>query len=258
MAMMPDHLLHAGNRLAYLRQDGVGPGVVFLGGYCSDMTGTKAEFLAENCAGTRRAFLRFDYRGHGQSEGRFRDGCIGDWFDDALTIFDHCTSGLQILVGSSMGGWLALKLALARPERIVGLVGIAAAPDFTEDLVWDRLTPAARTQLERDGYVQEQCASGAQPLIYTHKLVVEGRQHLLLRGDIPVRCPVRLLQGQRDADVPWATAYKIAERVKTGDARVTLVEDGNHRLSRAEDCALLWSTLQELIAITTNFETKHH
>ncbi len=256
--MTPNHLLHAGHRLAYMRQDGSGPGIVFLGGYCSDMTGTKAGFLAAQCATAERAFLRFDYRGHGQSEGRFRDGCIGDWFDDALTLFDQCTEGPQILVGSSMGGWLGLKLALARPDRVVGMVGIAAAPDFTEDLVWNQLTSAARQQLERDGYVQQQCAPGAQPLIYTRKLVEEGRRHLLLRDAIPLRCPLRLLQGRCDADVPWETAQQIAERVKTADVRVTLIEDGDHRLSRGEDCTLLWEKIQELIAITLNLKAEHH
>lgn len=247
---------HQDRRLAYLRQDGVAPGVLFLGGYCSDMTGTKAGFLAEQCAKTGRGFLRFDYRGHGQSEGRFRDGCIGDWFDDALAIFDACTVGAQILVGSSMGGWLALKLALARPERVVGLVGIAAAPDFTEDLLWNKLSGAARQQLERDGYLQEQAAPEAQPMIYTHNLVVEGRRHLLLRDAIALRCPVRLLQGQGDVDVPWETAIKIAAQVTAQDVRVTLIKDGDHRLNRPEDCALLWAAVQELVAITANLKAE--
>ena len=240
-----------------MHQPGAGPGVMFLGGYCSDMTGTKAGYLAAQCAETGQGFLRFDYRGHGQSEGRFRDGCIGDWFDDALAIFDRCTAGPQLLIGSSMGGWLALKLALARPDRVVGLIGIAAAPDFTEDLVWDQLSPAARTQLERDGYMQEQGAPAAQPLIYTYKLVTEGRQHLLLRGEIALQCPLRLLQGQCDADVPWATAHKIAARATTADKQVILVKDGDHRLSRAEDCALLWATVQELITVTANAKADH-
>lgn len=245
-------------RLAYQRQDGESPGVIFLGGYCSDMTGTKAGFLAEQCSNSGRGFLRFDYRGHGQSDGRFRDGCIGDWFDDALAVFDACSAGAQILVGSSMGGWLALKLALARPERVVGLVGIAAAPDFTEDLLWDKLSVAARQQLERDGYLQEQATPTAQPMIYTHKLVLEGRRHLLLRSAIALRCPVRLLQGQGDADVPWETALKIAAQVTAQDVRITLIKDGDHRLNRPEDCALLWAAVEELVAITANLKAKNN
>lgn len=229
---------------------------MFLGGYCSDMTGTKAGFLAEQCTKTGRSFLRFDYRGHGQSEGRFRDGCIGDWFDDVLAVFDACTVGPQILVGSSMGGWLALKLALARPERVAGLVGIAAAPDFTEDLLWNKLSLEARQQLEREGYLQEQATPAAQPMIYTHNLVIEGRRHLLLRDVIALRCAVRLLQGQGDLDVPWETALKIAAQVTAQDVRVTLIKDGDHRLNRPEDCALLWGAVQELVTVAANLKAE--
>ncbi len=248
---MTQTLQHDGHRLAFLRQEGRSPGILFLGGYCSDMTGTKAGFLAEQCAAAGQGFTRFDYRGHGQSEGRFRDGCIGDWFSDALAVFDGATAGPQILVGSSMGGWLALKLALARPERVAALVGIAAAPDFTEDLVWERLSPADREGLLQDGYVHEMAAPpGVQPLIYTRKLVEEGRHHLLLRQPLDVRCPVRLLQGRQDADVPWETAEKIADKLTSKDVRIIMIEDGDHRLSRSQDCALLWSALEELGAQT--------
>lgn len=238
---MPSFLAHNQRRLAYESQAGAAPGVMFLGGYFSDMTGTKAQYLAAQCAAAARAFLRFDYSGHGQSEGRFRDGCIGDWYDDALTMFDHATQDKQILVGSSMGGWLALKLALARPQRVRAVIGIAAAPDFTEDLVWARLSSDDRARLEREGYIM---GEGQDALIYTHKLVMEARQHLLLRAPIALSCPLHLLQGQQDDAVPWRTAEQIATRIARDDVTVTLIPDGDHRLSRPQDLALLWQTLQ--------------
>ncbi len=238
---MPSYLEHNNRRLAYETQPGAVPGVVFLGGYFSDMTGTKAQFLAAQCAAAGRAFLRFDYSGHGQSAGRFREGTIGDWYDDTLALFDHCTSGAQILVGSSMGGWLALKLALARPQRVRAVIGIAAAPDFTEDLLWGRLSPDDRARLVNEGYIM---GEGQDALIYTHRLVTEARQHLLLRAPIHLACPLHLLQGQQDDAVPWQTAEQIAAKVARDDVAVTLVPDGDHRLSRPQDLDLLWQTLQ--------------
>lgn len=241
---MVSFITHNQRRLAYEAQAGTTPGLLFLGGYFSDMTGTKAQFLAESCAAERRAFVRFDYNGHGQSEGRFRDGCIGDWFSDALAVFDQCTTGPQIIIGSSMGGWLALKLALARPDRIAGLIGIAAAPDFTEDLVWDMLDEADKVRMQREGYL---AGKGADALIYTHKLIEEGRQHLLLRSPLTLACQVRLLQGQQDDAVPWQTALKIQQALPAEQVTVKLIADGDHRLSRPQDLALLWQTVQGLL-----------
>lgn len=241
---MPQFLPHDGINLAYAKQPGQTPGVMFLGGYYSDMTGTKAQFLAAQCAQADRAFIRFDYRGHGQSGGRFRDGCIGDWFGDALAILDQRTAGPQLLVGSSMGGWLALKLALARPGRVCGVIGLAAAPDFTEDLVWNLLSAEDKAKLERDGFISD---AGAEPLIYTLKLVQEGRQHLLLRQDITLACPVHLLQGQMDDAVPWQTAVRIKQAIKGAPVTLTLIPDGNHRLSREEDCSLLWQSVSAML-----------
>lgn len=240
---MPSFLVHNQRHLAYESHGGKAPGVMFLGGYFSDMTGTKAQFLSMQCSAAGRAYLRFDYSGHGQSAGRFRDGCIGDWYDDALAMFDHATQGKQILIGSSMGGWLALKLALARPQRVHAVIGIAAAPDFTEDLVWERLSPDERTRLAADGYI---LGEGQDALIYTHKLVTEARQHLLLRAPIPIACPLHLLQGKQDEAVPWRTAEQIAARVARDDVTVTFVPDGDHRLSRPQDLALLWHTLERI------------
>jgi pimeloyl-ACP methyl ester carboxylesterase len=240
--------LHGQNgvSIAYHRTRGKSPGVVFLGGFMSDMTGTKAATLEEFCRARGQAFLRFDYRGHGASSGRFEDGTIGVWADDALAAFDQLTDGPQILVGSSMGGWIALLTALARRGRVAGLVGIAAAPDFTEDLLWDAFSPDQRTELQRQGVLRLPSKYSDKPYSITLKLIEEGRRHLLLRDAIDLACPVRLLHGMRDPDVPWQRSLKLAERVTTGDVRVVLVKEGDHRLSREQDLALLCRSVEEL------------
>ncbi len=232
--------------LAYCATAGAGPGIVFLGGFGSDMTGTKATALEE--AATRRghAFLRLDYSGHGQSEGRFVDGSIGEWFADALAVFDAMTEGPQIVVGSSMGGWIALLLARARPERVKALVGIAAAPDFTQRLLAGELTEAQRDTLLTDGVLYRPSDYG-NPMPITRKLVEDGANYLLLEGPIPFEGPVRLLHGQRDPDVPWQLSLRIAERLRGDDVRITLIKDGDHRLSRPQDLKLLIGTVEELI-----------
>ncbi len=232
-------------RLAYRSTPGSGPGVLFLGGLASDMTGTKASALEEAAIARGRAFLRFDYRGHGRSDGRFIDGAISDWFEDALDVFDKLTTGPQIVIGSSMGGWLALLLATARSHRIKALVGIAAAPDFTERLIWDTLTAPARETLLRDGVLYQPSAWG-DPMPITRRLVEDGRRCLILDEPIPFDGPVRLLHGQNDTDVPWTLSLTIAERLETADVRVTLIKDGDHRLSRPEDIALLIDAVDAL------------
>jgi pimeloyl-ACP methyl ester carboxylesterase len=225
------------------------PGVVFLGGFASDMTGTKATFLESHCRKRGQAFVRFDYFGHGRSSGRFADGTIGRWRDDALAVIDRLTQGPQILVGSSMGGWLMLLAALARPRRIAGLVGIAAAPDFTEALMWAELSPAAREQLLRTGQWLEPSRYGPD-LPITRRLIEEGRRHLLLDAPVAIAAPVRLLHGMADPDVPWRWALRIAERLTGADVVVTLIKDGDHRLSRPEDLARLAATVDELSSAT--------
>ena len=233
-----------GHRLACHRRPGKGPGVVFLGGYASDMTGTKATFLDAWCAERGRAFVRFDYLGHGQSTGAFEDGTLGRWTDDALAALDALTEGPQILVGSSMGGWIMLLLALRRPERVAGLVGIAAAPDFSQDIWWG-MSPAEQDRLAADG--RAMLTEGDGSLIVTRAFIEDGRNHLVMRGPIAIDCPVRLLQGMKDDAVPWLTAHRIAERLTGEDVIVTLVKDGDHRLSRDEDLARLGATLAELL-----------
>lgn len=235
-----------GIELAWVRLDGSGPTIVFLPGFRSDMTGDKATALASFCAGRGQAMLRFDYSGHGASDGDFLDGTIGAWAADALAAIDELTMGPVVLVGSSMGGWIALLTTLARPGRVAALVGIAAAPDFTQRLMWDAMAPAERATLEREGvlYVPSQYGD---PTPVTLALVRDGANHLVLNGPMAIRCPVRLLHGQADPDVPWELALRIAERVETPDARVILVKDGDHRLSRPSDLALLRQTLGALL-----------
>jgi pimeloyl-ACP methyl ester carboxylesterase len=232
-------------RLAYVATAGTTPGIVFLGGFGSDMTGTKATALEQATVARGGAYLRLDYRGHGQSEGRFADGTIGDWFADALAVFDAATTGPQIVVGSSMGGWMALLLARARPERVKAIVGIAAAPDFTIRLISEELTQEQRETLLREKVLYRPSEYG-DPMPITLKLVEEGNRHLLLDKPVPFKGPVRLLHGQRDPDVPWQIALKVAAAMESDDVRTVLVKDGDHRLSRPQDIALIVETVEDL------------
>lgn len=211
------------------------------------MTGTKATFLDEFCAARGLGYVRFDYSGHGASGGRFEDGTIGAWAEDAIAIVDRVANGPLILIGSSMGGWIMLLAALARPDRIAGLVGLAPAPDFTEALIWNRLTDEERDLLLRAGRLEQPSAYSEEPTIITRALIEEGRRHLLLSAPIGIRCPVRLQHGMADPDVPHRLSLDLAERIVGGDVRVTLIKDGDHRLSREEDLAQLGATVEELI-----------
>jgi pimeloyl-ACP methyl ester carboxylesterase len=235
-------------RIAYRRLAGKSPGVVFCPGFKSDMEGAKATAVSDWAKRRGRACLRFDYRGHGRSDGRFEDGTIGQWFEDTLGVFDALTGGPQIVVGSSMGGWMGLLLARARPDRVAAFIGIAAAPDFTEDLMWDRMPPELRARLERDGVIEQASEYGDHSYTITHKLIEDGRKHLLLRAPLAYEGRVRLLQGMQDKDVPWQWSLKIAETLTTPDAQVVLVKDGDHRLSRDADILLLTQTLDSLCA----------
>ena len=233
--------------LAWARTAGRAPTVVFFPGFNSNMNGEKAMALASLCAARGQAMLRFDYSGHGASGGRFEDGTIGAWTADALDIIDALTEGDLVLVGSSMGGWIALLVALARPRRVTGLIGIAAAPDFTEILMWNAMSFETRETLRRLGKIMAPSRYGpAMPI--TLALIEEGRRHLLLERPIPLACPVRLLHGQADPEVPWELALRLAEQIATPDLHLTLVKDGDHRLSRPADLALLGATLAGLLA----------
>jgi pimeloyl-ACP methyl ester carboxylesterase len=240
------YLDNGGNRIAYqtipAAPDHAGPGVVFLPGFASDMTGSKALHLASKARAEGFAFTRMDYAGHGRSGGNFRDCTLATWLSDALAVFDT-TLGPQIVVGSSMGGWLALHLALARPARIHAIIGIAAAPDFTQDLIWQNLSAAQRAHLEEVGFIELPSEYGA-PQVITRALIESGRELLLLRGSIAIDRPVYLIHGLKDADVPWQTSIRISEAVTSGTVQIHLVKDGEHRLSRESDLALLDDVLK--------------
>ncbi|MGH6913718.1 MAG: alpha/beta hydrolase [Geminicoccales bacterium] len=235
-----------GRRLACRSWPGAAPGVLFCGGFTSDMTGTKALALEALCRARGLAYTRFDYSGHGASSGRFEDGTIGGWLEDALAIVDRVAAGPLVVVGSSMGGWIALLLALAGPERVRGLVGIAAAPDFTEDLLLANATGAQRLALDQQGFWMQPSAYGGEPFLITRRLLEEGRRHLLLRAPIPIPCPVHLLHGQRDPDVPWQTALRLAERLESEEVTVELIKGGDHRLSSARDLARIAAAVLRL------------
>jgi pimeloyl-ACP methyl ester carboxylesterase len=236
-----------GATIAYRRRAGRSPGVIFLGGFMSDMTGTKAQALDAFCAARGQAFLRFDYFAHGASSGRFADATIGRWKADALAVIDRLTEGPQILVGSSIGGWIMLLAALARPARVKALIGIAAAPDATEDLMWARFGPEDQAALLRDGALTRPSAYDARGYLITRRLIEEGRDHLVMRQPIPLSCPVRLLHGMADPDVPFATSLALAERLASRDVLCTLIKAGDHRLSEPADLDRLMATLGALL-----------
>lgn len=237
-----------GSTIAYHRSSGKTPGVVFLTGFKSDMTGSKALALESFCQQRGQAFLKFDYTGHGQSSGNFLDGSIGQWADDATYALDQLTEGPQFLVGSSMGGWIMLLVARQRAERIAGLLGIAAAPDFTEDLMWNTFTPDQQQALTTQGYVDlPNCYEDQEPYRITQKLIEDGRKQCLLDGKLDLKMPIRLIQGILDEDVPWSTAARIMENVSSDDVEVTYVKSGDHRLSEPHDLARLERTLSGLL-----------
>ncbi len=235
-----------GATIAYRRRAGSEPGLLFLGGFRSDMTGTKAQALDAEGARTGRAVTRFDYRGHGASSGHFEDFVLGDWIEDALGVLDRATEGQQLLIGSSMGAWIALRVALARPDRVAGLLAIAAAPDFTEDLIWARLDEAQRRKLREQSRLERPSAYASGPDVVTLRLIEEARRHLILRGPIPLTCPVRLLHGTADADVPWHCSLRLLERLQCKDARLTLIKDGDHRLCEPAQIAAVLAAVAEL------------
>lgn len=238
-----------GDRLAYHRLEGKSPGVVFLGGFRSDMTGSKATRLEAFCRARGQAFLRFDYHGHGQSKGEFAEGTIGRWAGNAIDMIEALTDGEQILVGSSMGGWMMLLAALALPEeRVAGLLGIASAPDFTENLMWPALSEAQKAEMQSKGMVEVPSAYFGDSYPITMQLIEEARFHLLLEDEqIPLTCPVRLLHGMADEDVPWTLSNQLADKLASDDVQVTFIKDGDHRLSTEENLQLLEQTLAGML-----------
>ncbi|MEW6123363.1 MAG: alpha/beta hydrolase [Pseudomonadota bacterium] len=245
------HLDVSGRSIAVRAIPGQGPGVFWLGGFKSDMMGGKAQALAEWAARRGQVYVRFDYSGHGESAGRFEDGTISRWLEDACAVFEAKTSGPQILVGSSMGGWMALLLAralAARGEkRLAGLVLIAPAPDFTETLMWARFAPEVRERILATGRFERPSDYSDEPYVITRALIEDGRNHLVLGQPFSVGCPVRILQGVLDTDVPWQHAMSLVSCLAEDDVVFTLVKDGDHRLSRPEDLERMIGAVEGLL-----------
>jgi pimeloyl-ACP methyl ester carboxylesterase len=242
----------AARRIAVRQREGAAPGLFWLGGFKSDMRGTKAEALDLWARDHGRAVTRFDYSGHGESGGDFTEGTIGRWLEDSLAVLDACCRGPQIAIGSSMGGWLALLMTreLARraqpaAAQIAGLVLIAPAVDFTEELMWKRFPPEVKREIEQTGSWQRPSQYSEEPYPITRRLIEEGRNHLLLGGMIETGCPVRVLQGVQDPDVPWQHAVELVSRFARDDVVLTMVKDGDHRLSRPEDIERLLAAVAE-------------
>ncbi len=239
--------LEDGRRIAYARRPGRQPGVLFLGGFRSDMTGTKAVYLEDWARARGQAFLRFDYTGHGQSSGAFEDGCIGDWARDAGDALARLTEGPQVLVGSSMGGWIALLLAQRYPARVAGIVGIAAAPDFTEDSMWAGFDAGQRAALVEAGRVETPSEYSDAPYVITRRLIEDGRENLVLRDALVLRGPLRLLHGTADAEVEVSVALRLLAHADGTDVRLTLVRGADHRFSAPENLALIAQTVEALV-----------
>jgi pimeloyl-ACP methyl ester carboxylesterase len=250
---------HPGRRIAYLRRPSdarldadARPGIIWLGGFMSDMHSTKASFLDQYAAREGRAYLRFDYSGHGESDGTFEDGTIGAWLEEALAIIRAESAAPQILVGSSMGGWLALLCVRALAEagearRLAGLVLIAPAVDMTETLIFAKLSPAARAMLQTEGRCLIPSAYSDQPYPITRGLIEEGRHHLMLDATIRTHCPVHILQGMKDEDVPWQHSMALVEHLAGDPVVLSLVKGADHRLSRASDLALLAQAIETVV-----------
>ena len=239
-------------RIAVRARAGSAPGLLWLGGFNSDMKGTKALALDAWAAEHGRACVRFDYSGHGESGGKFIDGTIGRWLEESLAVFEQFCRGPQVVIGSSMGGWMALLLAREAAKRsqgasMAGLVLIAPAPDFTEELMWKGFSPAIRQEIESKGVWMRPSEYGdGSPYPITRALIEDGRHHLLLGGSIEVGCPVRILQGAKDPDVPWRHAFSLAQRLPADDVVLTMIQDGDHRLSRPQDIARIIAAVAEI------------
>ncbi len=244
-----------GETIAYRVRSGNGPdggsaqenvGIVWLGGFKSDMIGSKAGALDAWAVETQRHFVRFDYFGHGESSGAFIKGAIGRWLDDALAVLDAVARGPVVLVGSSMGGWIALLAALARPERVRGLALVAPAPDFTEDLMWDLASDEVKQILLSGAVYAEPSDYDDEPYEITMDLIEEGRRHLLLRGPIEIRRPVRILHGMADVDVPWRRSLKLIEQLATDDVAALFIKGADHRMSDDKNIARLVAMVDDL------------
>lgn len=252
-ALVKQTIKIGGQNIVACVRSGARPGIVWLGGYRSDMAGTKAEALDEWARAHGRACTRHDYSGHGESSGDYRLGTISQWLEESLAVFRECTDGPQILVGSSMGGWISLRMIeeLARSgegHRVAGLVLLAPAPDFTQELIEPALTPEQRHELETRGFFTEPSDYSADPNVYTRAFLEDGRVNLVLRGRIETHCPVHILHGKADPDVPFSLSLRLVEHLPADDVTLTLVRDGDHRLSRPQDIDLLLRVVDGMVA----------
>ena len=252
MSTDPEFITADGERIAVRRREGAAPGAVWLGGFRSDMLGTKAEALDGWAAANGRAFLRHDYSGHGESGGAFADGTVSRWLAQSLAVFHRFCAGPQILVGSSMGGWIALRMVQELQKageggRVAGLLLLAPAPDFTVELMEPQLTGAQRRDLHEKGFFEEPSQYSPEPNVYTRALFEDGRENRVLVGTLDTHCPVHILQGMQDPDVPHALALKLVEHLPADDVTLSLIRDGDHRLSRPQDIAMMIAALDGLI-----------
>ena len=252
MSTDPEFITADGERIAVRRREGAAPGAVWLGGFRSDMLGTKAEALDGWAAANGRAFLRHDYSGHGESGGAFADGTVSRWLAQSLAVFHRFCAGPQILVGSSMGGWIALRMVQELQKageggRVAGLLLLAPAPDFTVELMEPQLTGAQRRDLHEKGFFEEPSQYSPEPNVYTRALFEDGRENRVLVGTLDTHCPVHILQGMEDPDVPHALALKLVEHLPADDVTLSLIRDGDHRLSRPQDIAMMIAALEGLV-----------
>ena len=247
MQSKANYIINQSGKIAYNRVLGKSPGVVFFCGHGSDKEGDKALFIEAWAKNNGHAFLRFDYSGHGSSDGLFLETNISDWTRDALAILDNLTDGPQILVGSSLGGWIMLNVALVRPTRVAALVGIAAAPDFTEDLIWQPLDASSRSAFKAHGQISMENPYADNPVIYPYHLIEDGRQHLRLRGPLSITQPVRLLHGINDTEVPWQTALKLSDCLKSDDVLLHFDKAATHRFSEPAQLQSIQAVLDQLI-----------
>ncbi len=236
-----------GSTIAYYKSTGRSPGIVFIHGWMSNMTGAKAVCLERWCQAQERAFVRFDCFGHGQSSGNFYDGTVGRWVGDTGAVLEKLTNGPQVLIGSSIGGWVALLAALKWPVRVAGFLGIAVAVDFTEDVIWRRLSHAQREELSSRRTLRLPNPNHGDPYYITQALIADGRKHLLLKDRIAVTCPIRLIHGLEDREVPWQTALRLQEKIAFPNITTTIIKDGNHRLSRPQDLEKILKIAADLI-----------
>ena len=247
MQIETSYIINQSGKIAYNRVSGKNPGVVFLCGHGSDQEGSKALFIESWAKNHGQAFLRFDYSGHGKSDGLLLETNISDWTQDAITVLDNLTEGPQILVGSSLGGWIMLNVALERPDRVAALVGIAAAPDFTEDLIWQPLDASSQSAFKADGQIAVENPYADDPVIYPYHLIKDGRKHLRLRGPLSITQPVRLLHGINDTEVPWQTAVALTNSLQSDDVLLHFDKTATHRFSEPPQLQSIKAMLEQLI-----------